>query len=161
MALKVDLTHRASLQPAFDQIENELGRVGILVNNAGIVNVSGGILQEEPEDWDQVIETQLNAVFLLSKIAAHSMVQSKQGKVINIGSMYSYFGSGLAPSYSSAKGAIVHTEKLAMVRTWTTAREMDNLVRLCGFRVETVFGGFDCRPFDEDSTEMIWVLKRA
>ena len=63
------------------------------------------------EDWDNVIETQLNAVFLFSKFAARSMTERKAGKIINIGSMYSYFGSGVAPSYSAAKGAIVQLTK--------------------------------------------------
>jgi NAD(P)-dependent dehydrogenase (short-subunit alcohol dehydrogenase family) len=69
--------------------------------------LSGGVLNEKPEDWDNVIETQLNTVFLLSKLAAKSMLSRKRGKIINIGSMYSFFGSGLIPSYSAAKGAIV------------------------------------------------------
>jgi NAD(P)-dependent dehydrogenase (short-subunit alcohol dehydrogenase family) len=46
-----------------------LGSVGILVNNAGNVSVSGGVMKERTEDWDSVIETQLNSVFLLSKLA--------------------------------------------------------------------------------------------
>jgi 2-dehydro-3-deoxy-D-gluconate 5-dehydrogenase len=111
LAVKVDVTHRAGLEPAFQKVESELGGVSILVNNAGNVSLSGGVLNEEPEDWDSVIETQLNAVFLLSKLAAKSMVTRKSGKIINIGSMYSYFGSGLIPSYSAAKGAIVQSTK--------------------------------------------------
>jgi 2-deoxy-D-gluconate 3-dehydrogenase len=112
VALKVDVTNRAGLEPALNRVESELGGIGILVNNAGIVSLSGGVLQEKPEDWDKVIETQLNAVFLLSKIAAGLMVRHKKGgKIINIGSMYSYFGSGLVPSYSAAKGAIVQLTK--------------------------------------------------
>jgi 2-dehydro-3-deoxy-D-gluconate 5-dehydrogenase len=111
LAVKVDVTHRAGLAPAFQKVESELGGVSILVNNAGNVSLSGGVLNEEPEDWDSVIETQLNAVFLLSKLAAKSMVTRKSGKIINIGSMYSYFGSGLIPSYSAAKGAIVQLTK--------------------------------------------------
>jgi 2-dehydro-3-deoxy-D-gluconate 5-dehydrogenase len=76
------------------------------------VSLSGGVLHEKPEDWDNVIETQLNAVFLLSKLAAQSMLGRQQGgKIINIGSMYSFFGSGLIPSYSAAKGAIVQLTK--------------------------------------------------
>src|SRR6202041_3860578 len=90
---------------------NELGPIGILVNNAGNVSVSGGVLNEKPEDWDNIIETHLNAAFLLSKLAAASMLRQKSGKIINIGSMYSYFGSGLVPSYSAAKGAIVQLTK--------------------------------------------------
>jgi len=111
MAVTVDVTERAGLEPALNRVERELGGVGILVNNAGIVSLSGGVLNEKPEDWDRVIETQLNAVFLLSRLAARSMVRNKVGKIINIGSMYSFFGSGLVPSYSAAKGAIVQLTK--------------------------------------------------
>ncbi|HXZ18920.1 MAG TPA: glucose 1-dehydrogenase [Candidatus Acidoferrales bacterium] len=111
MALKVDMTNRAGLEPALYKVESELGSVGILVNNAGIASLSGGVMNEKPEDWDRVIETQLNSVFLLSRLAARSMIRQKNGKIINIASMYSIFGSGLIPSYSAAKGAIVQLTK--------------------------------------------------
>lgn len=111
MAVKVDMTNRAGLEPALNTVESELGSVSILVNNAGNVSLSGGVMNERPEDWDCVIETQLNSVFLLSKLAARSMVSHKRGKIINIGSMYSYFGSGLIPSYSAAKGAVIQLTK--------------------------------------------------
>jgi 2-deoxy-D-gluconate 3-dehydrogenase len=111
LALRVDLTQREGHESALQEVERELGPVDILVNNAGIVALSGGILEESADDWDQVIETQLNAVFLFSKLAARSMAGRQAGKIINIGSMYSYFGSGVAPSYSAAKGAIVQLTK--------------------------------------------------
>jgi 2-deoxy-D-gluconate 3-dehydrogenase len=111
IAVKVDMTNRAGLEPALNTVESELGGVSILVNNAGNVSLSGGVMNERPEDWDCVIETQLSSVFLLSKLAARSMIHRKRGKIINIGSMYSYFGSGLVPSYSAAKGAIVQLTK--------------------------------------------------
>jgi 2-deoxy-D-gluconate 3-dehydrogenase len=81
-----------------------------LVNNAGIVAL-GGILEQTPEDWDRVIATNLNACFLLSKLAAASMVKQRRGKIINIASIYSLFGSGFVPSYSAAKGALVQLTK--------------------------------------------------
>jgi 2-deoxy-D-gluconate 3-dehydrogenase len=111
ISMRVDMTNRAGLEPALHKVESELGSLDILVNNAGNVSLSGGVLQEKSEDWDRVIETHLNAVFLLSKLAAKSMLRRKFGKIINIGSMYSFFGSGLAPSYSAAKGAIVQLTK--------------------------------------------------
>src|ERR1044071_5742915 len=88
VAVRVDVTNRAELEPALNKVESELGGISILVNNAGNVSLSGGVLLETPEDWDNVIETQLNAVFLLSKLAAKSMLSRKRGKIINIGSMY-------------------------------------------------------------------------
>jgi len=111
MAVQVDITNRSELEPAIRKVENELGNISILVNNAGIVSLSGGVLNETEEDWDGVIETQLNAVFLLSKLVGKSMVEKKRGKIINIGSMYSFFGSGLIPSYSAAKGAVIQLTK--------------------------------------------------
>jgi len=111
MALQVDITKRSELAPAIKKVEQELGNISILVNNAGIAVLSGGILNETEEEWDGLIETQLNAVFLLSKIVAKSMVENKRGKIINIGSMYSFFGASFAPSYSTAKGAVIQLTK--------------------------------------------------
>ena len=88
LAMNVDVTDRDGLEPAFQGVERELGEVDILVNNAGHVNLSGGVLLETAADWDRVIEAQLNAVFLLSKLAAAAMVARRRGKIINVGSMY-------------------------------------------------------------------------
>lgn len=82
MALQVDITKRSELEPAIKKVETELGNISILVNNAGIVSLSGGVLNEKEEDWDGVIETQLNAVFLLSKLVAKSMVENKRAKLL-------------------------------------------------------------------------------
>ena len=111
IALRLDVTERTTLADAIMEVESALGGVDILVNNAGIAIVSGGILNESEDNWDTVIETHLNACFLLSKLAATSMVQRKRGKIINLASMYSYFGAGAIPSYSAAKGAIVQLTK--------------------------------------------------
>jgi 2-deoxy-D-gluconate 3-dehydrogenase len=110
LALRIDITERGQLQPALEKVEETLGPVNILVNNAGIVAL-GGILDQEQEDWDRVIETNLNACFLLSKLAARSMVRQRLGKIINIASEYSLFGSGLVAAYSASKGALVQLTK--------------------------------------------------
>jgi 2-deoxy-D-gluconate 3-dehydrogenase len=55
-ALTVDVTVRGQLQPALEQVEQTLGPVSILVNNAGIA-AFGGVLEQPPEEWDRVIET--------------------------------------------------------------------------------------------------------
>ena len=59
LAVKVDVTERGQLQPALEKVEETLGPVSILVNNAGI-SVVAGVLDQTPEDWDKVIETNLN-----------------------------------------------------------------------------------------------------
>ena len=110
LAVRVDVSVREQLQPALEQVEQTLGPVSILVNNAGIA-VVGGVLEQAPEDWDRVIETNLNSCFLLSKLAATSMVKQRRGKIINIASMFAIFGSGMVPAYSAAKGALVQLTK--------------------------------------------------
>ena len=110
LSVRVNVASREELQPALAKVEETLGPISILVNNAGIT-VIGGVLDQAPEDWDQVIETNLNACFLLSKLAAQSMVKRRQGKIINIASMYALFGSGFVPSYSASKGALVQLTK--------------------------------------------------
>jgi 2-deoxy-D-gluconate 3-dehydrogenase len=111
-ALRFDVTDRATLTPVLAQVERALGGIDILVNNAGAVALTGGVLRETAAVWDNTIETHLNACFLLSQWVAKSMVSRKSGgKIINLASMYSIFGSGLVPSYSAAKGAIVQLTK--------------------------------------------------
>jgi 2-deoxy-D-gluconate 3-dehydrogenase len=108
----LDVTDRAALAPAVAEVERTLGGIDILVNNAGIVALTGGVLNETADAWDKTIETHLNASFLLSQVVAKSMVERKSGgKIINLASMYSIFGSGRVPSYSAAKGAIVQLTK--------------------------------------------------
>jgi len=63
LAVKV-VSARGELQSALKKVEETLGPVSILVNNAGI-SVVAGVLDQTPEDWDKVIETNLNACFLL------------------------------------------------------------------------------------------------
>ena len=110
LAVKLDLAERGQLQPALEQVEQTLGPVNILVNNAGIIAL-GGVLDLEPGDWDRVFETNLNACFLLSKLAARSMVPQRRGKIINIASELALFGSGHVPAYSASKGALVQLTK--------------------------------------------------
>lgn len=111
LALHVDVADRPTLAPAIAAVERALGDIDILVNNAGVVAVTGGVLHEPAATWDMVLETNLTAGFLLAQLAAASMVKRQRGKIINIGSMYSYFGSGVIPSYSASKGAILQLTK--------------------------------------------------
>jgi len=111
LALRLDVTDRAALAPAMAQVEAELGPVDVLVNNAGIAKASGGVLNETAETWDLTLETHLNACFLLSQIAARSLVSRKRGKIINLASMFSIFGGARVPSYSAAKGGVVQLTK--------------------------------------------------
>ena len=115
MALAVDVTKRDTLAPAVAEVEATLGSVDILVNNAGNIDVSGGVLNQGEAGWDNAIATHLDSTFLLSKIAATSMVTRGRGKIINLASMYSIFGASMLPSYGAVKGAIVQLTKAMAV----------------------------------------------
>jgi 2-deoxy-D-gluconate 3-dehydrogenase len=111
LVLHTDVTDRTALGPAIEEAERALNGLDILVNNAGIALPGRGVLNQTIEDWDVTIETHLNASFLLSQLAAKSMINRRGGKIINLASMYSFFGSGLLPAYSAAKGAVVQLTK--------------------------------------------------
>jgi 2-dehydro-3-deoxy-D-gluconate 5-dehydrogenase len=110
VAQQIDVADRSQLQPALAAVESNLGPVSILVNNAAVA-AFGGVLDLSPNDWDRVIEIDLTACFLLAKYAAQSMTKRHAGKIINLASTYSLFGSAFAPSYSAAKGAIMQLTK--------------------------------------------------
>jgi 2-deoxy-D-gluconate 3-dehydrogenase len=110
IAVKLDVRKRADLRPAIEEVERNLGPIDILVNNAGMAIVKRALDADE-KSWDTVLETNLTSVFLLSQIAARSMVKRGRGKIINLASEYAIFGSATISSYSASKGAIVQLTK--------------------------------------------------
>jgi 2-dehydro-3-deoxy-D-gluconate 5-dehydrogenase len=118
IAVRLDVNQRSSLQAALDEVGAKLGPIDILVNNAGIA-IPGGSLRLAAQDWDRVLETNLNSCFFLSQIAARSMAVRKRGKIINIASEYSRFGNPVAPSYAASKGALIQlTKSMAIEPGW-------------------------------------------
>jgi NAD(P)-dependent dehydrogenase (short-subunit alcohol dehydrogenase family) len=106
VALRVDLAKRNSIKPALDQIEQRLGPIDILVNNAAFA-ILKGVLDQTPEEWDSVLEVNLNACFLLAKYVAESMVRrGSGGKIINVSSIAGNAGTPIFPSYVVAKGGL-------------------------------------------------------
>ena len=77
--------------------------------------VSGGVLHQSQNGWDNAIATHLTATMLLSKLSATSMSERGSGKIINLASMYSIFGAAALPSYGAAKGGIVQLTKAMAV----------------------------------------------
>lgn len=93
------------------------GRVDILVNNAGMILRNDAIDVTE-EDWDRVINLNLNMVFLLSQAFARQYVkQGEGGKIVNIASMTSYQGGIRIPAYTASKSAILGLTR-ALANEW-------------------------------------------
>ncbi|MDE3110685.1 MAG: SDR family NAD(P)-dependent oxidoreductase, partial [Acidobacteriota bacterium] len=86
IAVPADLTRPADMAKVVETTEQRLGPIEILVNNAGVGHF--GPVQDAGEtDWDKVFDTNLKAVFLLSRAAASGMIQRKAGHIINIASL--------------------------------------------------------------------------
>lgn len=89
----------------FKNIEDEFGKVDILVNNAGVANI--GLFQDvTPELWDTMVRTNLTSVYNCSHLAVPGMISKKEGKIINISSVWGVCGASCEVVYSATKGGI-------------------------------------------------------
>ena len=96
---------------------SELGRLDVLVNNAGIIRRSPA-LEFGEEDWEDVIKVNLTSAFYLSQAAArHFVRESRGGKIVNTASVLSYEGGITVPSYAAAKAGIANLTR-ALANEW-------------------------------------------
>ncbi len=100
-----DVTHGGEVEQAIAHIEQSVGAIDILINNAGIQRRYP--FTEFPEaEWDRVIDVNQKSVFLVSKQVAKYMIARRQGKIINICSMQSELGRKTITPYAASKGAV-------------------------------------------------------
>ena len=108
--ITVDVTQEPAIQRMVTNTIDHMGRLDILVNNSGIA------VRAQPQDltaaqWDSVVDVNLRAAFLASKEVYSHMVSAGGGKVINVGSMYSLFGSDWGAPYAACKAGLVQLTK--------------------------------------------------
>jgi 2-deoxy-D-gluconate 3-dehydrogenase len=121
IAVAADVTDEAAVAVMVERVRRELGRIDILVNNAGI-NIRKPPDSLAVAEWDSVISTNLTSAFLCSRGAHPAMKAAGGGKIINIGSMMSIFGTSFAPAYAASKGGIVQ-----FTRSCAVAWAADNI----------------------------------
>ena len=110
--IRADLSHISSIGSIIDQTMETFGRLDILVNNAGIIRRSPSVDFTE-EDWDDVMNVNLKALFFLSQAAARQFItQGHGGKIVNIASMLSFQGGILVPSYTASKSGVLGLTRL-------------------------------------------------
>lgn len=113
-----DLNESEEVKKVIPQVVEKMGTVDILVNNAGLQKRHPAV--EFPEaDWDEVLNVQLKAVWLLCQGAGKVMTEKKKGKIINIASLLSFQGGLYVPAYASAKGAVGQLTK-ALANEWSS-----------------------------------------
>ena len=115
-AIEADLSRHDALQSVFDESLKLTGQIDILVNNAGIIRRTPAKDHSE-KDWFDVIDINLNTVFLLSQIAARPMLERGSGKIINICSMLSFQGGINVPGYTASKHGVAGLTK-AFANEW-------------------------------------------
>lgn len=111
--LPCDLSDKASVEALVPEAEKALGRVDVLVNNAGVTR-DGLFMRMKDEDWDAVIAVNLTAGFRLARAAVRGMVRRRYGRIIGIASVVGVAGNAGQGNYAASKaGMIGMTKSLA------------------------------------------------
>ena len=104
-AYQCDFSDRKSLYNFLEKVKSENPRIDILVNNAGTI-MRKPAAEHPDEYWDQVIEVNLNAQFIISREIGKSMIERGSGKIIFTASLLTFQGGITVPGYAASKGAI-------------------------------------------------------
>ena len=108
--VQADLTKAEDRKKIIDEAVSAFGKIDILVNNAGTIR-RAPLLEYKEEDWNAVMDINLNAVYFLSQDVAKLMVEQKSGKIINIASMLSFQGGKFVPPYTASKHGVAGITK--------------------------------------------------
>jgi 3-oxoacyl-[acyl-carrier protein] reductase len=130
IAVQADVGDPDSVTAMFAMIDERLGSVEILVNNAGITR-DALVLRMGIEAWDEVIETNLRSVYLVSKAALRGMLRARWGRIVSISSVSGVAGNPGQANYAASKAGIIGFTK-------SVAREVGSR----GITVNAVAPGF-------------------
>ena len=140
-AMQADVSDEAQVKALFRQARAVSGALDILVNNAGMTR-DNVIMLLKPDDFDQVINTNLRSCWLCSKEAARLMMRKRSGSIVNITSVVGIAGNGGQTNYAASKAGIIGVTK-------SLAKEL--AVR--GVRVNAVAPGFVATDMTADLSD--------
>ncbi|MEF2243499.1 MULTISPECIES: 2-dehydro-3-deoxy-D-gluconate 5-dehydrogenase KduD [unclassified Paenibacillus] len=118
ITIQTDVADRSKLPVIIERTVAELGKLDILVNNAGIIRRTPAD-KHSYEDWQDVLDVNLNSVFVLCQLAGQHMIEQGSGKIINVASMLSFQGGITVPGYTSSKHAVAGLTK-ALANEWAS-----------------------------------------
>jgi 3-oxoacyl-[acyl-carrier protein] reductase len=113
--IKVNVANWDDAKAMVDQVVKEWGKVDILVNNAGITR-DGLLLRMKEEDWNLVLQVNLNGTFHCTKAVLQPMSKQRSGRIVNIASIVGAIGNAGQANYAASKAAVIGFTK-------TVARE--------------------------------------
>ena len=102
---KADVSKRKEAEELVKYTINKYGRIDVLINNAGISQIKE-FTQITDEDWNNIINTNLNSVFYMTQEACKNMIHNKKGCIINISSIWGVIGASCEVHYSVSKAGI-------------------------------------------------------
>lgn len=136
-AFGCDVTKSADVDAMIDKIVEEFGRIDVLVNNAGITR-DGLLVRMSDEDWERVINTNLNSVFFVTRPVAKVMMKQRSGNIVNMASITGVYGNAGQANYASTKAGVIGFTK-------TVAKELASR----GIVANAVAPGFIETPMTE------------
>ena len=105
-SVSVDVVSEPAVNAFFDKIMEEVGRIDVLVNNAGITR-DGLLVRMKTTDWDAVLDTNLKGSFLCTKAVARIMMKQRYGRIVNIASVVGASGNAGQANYSASKAGVI------------------------------------------------------
>ncbi|RIX52690.1 2-dehydro-3-deoxy-D-gluconate 5-dehydrogenase KduD [Paenibacillus nanensis] len=152
ITIQADVSDRTQLPAIVEKTLEGLGRLDILVNNAGIIRRTPAA-EHSYEDWQAVIDVNLNSVYVLSQLAGKHMIEQGSGKIINIASMLSFQGGINVPGYTASKHAVAGLTK-ALANEWASK----------GLQVNAIAPGYmstdNTEALREDPVRSVQILQR-
>ncbi|HZP20381.1 MAG TPA: glucose 1-dehydrogenase [Bauldia sp.] len=148
-----DVTDQKAVASAVDRIEEEVGPIDILFNNAGIQR-RAPLEQVPAETWREVMATNVDSVFFVGQAVARHMIPRQRGKIVNTCSLASEIARPSIAPYVTAKGAVKMLTK-AMCGEWAKHNIQVNGIGPGYFKTELNRALFTDQAFDE------WVRKRT
>ncbi len=111
--LETDVTDREGVEESVERVLEEHGRIDYLVNNAGFTS-DNLLVRMSPEEWEKVIDVNLNGVFNCTRAALRYMIKGDGGSIVNISSVSGLLGNAGQANYAASKAGIVgFTKSLA------------------------------------------------
>lgn len=150
LAIETDVTDRDQIERMITRTSEELGRLDVLVNNAGGSNFASPVLGLRPAGWDKIIALNLDSVFHATQLGAQAMLASGGGSIIQMASVAGIEGAPGLSMYSAAKGGV-------RLFTKAVAKEL----AASGVRVNCIAPGWIDTPLNDWMTSDEGTLQEA